>query len=74
MTHENSQLIDFLKSPDTNARISVGNDKWLYWECTNSLTNEGQWVVQYRPFHAKNNRCLYSGDNLSEALEALQER
>jgi hypothetical protein len=62
---------EFLKSPDNNVRVSIGNT-WLYWEYLNSLTNEGQWVVLDRPPYAKRNRTLYNGDNLDEALRMLE--
>ena len=70
--NDNETLLDFLKSPDTNTRISVDNDKWLFWMTTNSITNEGEWVVYQRPPYKKNNRCLYSGHSLELALEALK--
>jgi hypothetical protein len=45
-----------------NIRVSAGN-RWLYWD--------SEWVVQSREYGQKKNRCLYSGDNLDEALKAL---
>lgn len=73
MTNEQENaLIEFLKSPDINARVDVDTDKWMYWQINNSLTNEGEWVVQYRPYAARKTRCLYSGEVLSEAIEALK--
>lgn len=57
-----SYLIDFLK--EENARISY-EDKWLVWYA-------GAWRVLQKPPYKKSNRCLYLGDNLGEALEALK--
>jgi hypothetical protein len=65
-------LIDFIKSTDNGARITDGYN-WLYWQINNSVTNEGEWVVQSRPPYKKVTRCLYSGNNLEEALTALRE-
>ena len=71
MNEQNNQLlIEYLKSPDYGARLSDGG-KWLYWECTNTLTNEGNWIVLYSPPYARKPRCLYSGEDLGEALKTL---
>jgi len=59
---------EMLKSHDIGARVSVA-DRWMYWE---HYTN--QWVVQVRPMFKKNNRCLYSGSSLDEAIAALEAR
>jgi hypothetical protein len=65
-------LMELLKSPDYGARLSI-DDRWLYWEQNNSLTNSGQWKVNSRPPYKKNVRCLYSGDQIIEALNALKD-
>lgn len=64
MMNKQQELIEFLKNDDIECRISSA-DKWLVWYL-------GEWVVYYRPYHAKQNRCLYSGDSLHKALEALK--
>lgn len=63
-TWQDSCLIDFLKDKSIDVRITNG-DKWLVWY-------QDLWVVFQRPFGKKNNRCLYSGDDLNEALQALK--
>jgi hypothetical protein len=50
---------------DRDRRITYG-DSWLYWDDTAS-----EWEVVYRPYRAKYNRTLYYGNNLNEALNAL---
>lgn len=59
------ELIELLKDDDANARVSMG-DKWLVW------WNE-EWTVLQRPYGKKNNRTLYSGESLTEAIKALKE-
>lgn len=56
------ELIDFLMNDD--GRLELG-DKWLVWQVNG-------WLVLQRPYGKKNNRTLYSGDSLSEALKALK--
>jgi hypothetical protein len=47
-----------------DGRLELG-DKWLVWQVNG-------WLVLQRPYGKKNNRTLYSGDSLSEALKALK--
>ena len=61
---------ELLKNPDYGARIAT-NNAWLFWECSNSLTNDGQWVVLYKPESTKRDVTLYEGTDLSESLKAL---
>lgn len=61
--HENIE--SFLKDADINARIIVGT-RWLYWDDSNK-----QWVVQSRTHGQRNNRCQYSGEDITEALFEL---
>lgn len=58
-------LEQFLK--DQQARISDG-DTWMTWD---KYANE--WVVRTQPYRARNSKCLYSGQDLAEALKAFQE-
>jgi len=56
---------ELLKNKDLDIRVTNGT-KWLAWYLE-------QWVVSDRPYGKKNNRCVYSGDNIEEALNALKE-
>lgn len=56
------KLFKYLKGQE-DVRISHCN-KWLVW------ANE-HWLVLYRGYGQRNNRCLYSGDNFGDALDAL---
>jgi hypothetical protein len=58
------ELIDFLKDQYIDSRLTL-QGRWLIWL-------DGVWLVQVRPPYAKVNRCLYSGNSLSEALKALK--
>lgn len=60
---EVSRIIKLLKT--TNARLEY-DDKWLYFD-----EDDDTWIVLQRPPYAKKNRCLYQGDNLALALEAM---
>ncbi len=58
----NMDISTFLK--ENNTRLEMGG-KWLVWALD-------EWLVLERPFRKKSNRCLYSGDNIEEALQALK--
>ena len=55
-------LEDLLK--EDNARVELYG-RWLTWW-------GGVWVVQDRQYYARNNRVLYSGDSIEEAITKLQ--
>jgi len=47
-------------------RLSMGS-AWMVWDDT-----EEEWVVMERKPYAKKNTCLYQGDSVELALEALE--
>ena len=47
-------------------QIIYADPPWHYENYSN------QWVVLQRPFGKKSNRCLYSGESIEEALQALK--
>jgi len=58
---ETKTLEEALKEGN-NARVLVG-DKWLVWD--------DQWEVYQHKYGAHKVTCLYSGQNLDEAIETL---
>ena len=56
---------ELLKDKEQDIKLT-NNTKWLVWY-------QDEQVVFDRPYGKKNNRCLYIGDNLEEALNALKE-
>ena len=55
---------DFLKTE--NSRLDFAH-RWLYWY------DNGEWVVVYRAYGARENKTLYRGENLLDALAKLGE-
>ena len=55
---------DLLKVDYPHVRVLVG-DKWLYWD--------NEWVVLTHPYRARESTCLYRGEPLDKAIEALLE-
>ena len=61
-----TNIESFLKDKDCLGRLVVGT-RWLYWEETSN-----QWIVKSRTHRQKNNRCQYSGKDMTEALFELR--
>ncbi len=59
-----ADLVYFLKKTDFRMSNST---KWLYWD-----EGSDEWVVLSRGPYQKVNRTLYRGNDLGEALEALE--
>ena len=64
---ENDEISKFLKSNVLDARLTC-NGKSLIW---NNVDNV--WYVYYRPRYAQQNKCLYSGESIQDALKILGE-
>jgi phage pi2 protein 07 len=60
-------IVELLKHPDVNARVSLGN-RWLYFD-----DSAGNWVIRQQDYGQKYSRVIFESESEEKAVEALMD-
>lgn len=59
-------LEELLKTTDCRVQ-TASRERWLFWDM-----EVERWIVNERKRYAKQNKCLYDGNDLREAMQYLK--